>query len=118
MNMYLFHFHAPGSDFYKLLPLEKAVDKMKKNLTNCLDVLSKNIYQDIYDDLIIGKDIMMEEVIPDNETEKIMQFMHGYLMKKLEMMLETPERCPVFQIHYECETYETIVSFENNIASV
>ena len=91
---------------------------MKKNLTNCQDVINKNIYLDIYDDLIIGKDIMEEEVIPDYKTEKIMQFMYGYLMKKLEMMLEIPESFPVFQIHYEGETYETIVSFENNTASV
>ena len=116
--MFLFHSHEPGSDYFKLLPLEKAVDKMKKNLTNCQNVLDKNIYLDTYDDLIIGEDIMEEEVIPDEETEKIMQFMYGFLMKKLEIMLEKPEQNNSFKIYYEGGIYETIVSFENNTASV
>ena len=102
MNMFLFHSHEPSSDFFKLLPLEKAVDKMKKNLTNCQNVLDKNIYLDIYDELIIGEDIMEEEVIPDEETEKIMQFMYGFLMKKLEIMLEKPEKNNLFKIYYFC----------------
>ena len=118
MNMYLFHSHEPGSDFFKLLPLEKAVDKMKKNLTNCQNILDKNIYLDTYDDLIIGEDIMEEEVIPDEETEKIMRFMYRYLMKKLEIMLETPEQNNLFKIYYEGGVYESIVCFENNTASV
>ena len=116
--MYLFHSHEPGSDYFKLLPLEKAVDKMKKNLTNCQNVLDKNIYLDTYDDLIIGEDIMEEEVIPDEETEKIMQFMYGFLMKELEIMLEKPEDKLSFKIYYEGGVYESIVCFENNTASV
>ena len=118
MNMFLFHSHEPGSDFFKLLPLEKAVDKMKKNLTNCQNVLDKNIYLDIYDELIIGEDIMEEEVIPDEETKKIMRFMYSYLMKKLEIMLETPEQNNSIKIYYEGGVYESIVSFENNTACV
>ena len=34
------------------------------------------------------------------------------------MMLKHLKACPVFQIHYEGETYETIVLFENNTADV
>ena len=118
INMYLFHAHEPGCDFFKLLTFEDAVTKMLNNISKSRDVLDENVYLDMYDDLIIGRDIMEGDIIPDNETEKIMQFMGGYLIKKLEKMLKTPEAKNTFQVFYEGGIYETIVLFENNTANI